>query len=415
MLAAARQRLSAATGGLPRSFWVIWWGLLVNRLASFVFAFLSIYLVRDRGFRPAEAGGVLALYGVGSTVAGPLGGLLADWIGRRATMACGLLLGATSVGALAFARAPQVLALLAFLIAATGDIYRPAMGAAVADLVSPADRPRAYALVHWAVNLGLSVGLMLGGLVAQRSLVALFLADAGTSIAAAVVVLLGLPETRPPAAVHASALRGLAAPLTDGPFVSFLGLYLVGLLVFAQWQLGLPVDMAAHGFGPGAFALLMSLNCAGVVVLQPLLAPRLRRFDAAGLLAVSTALFGLGYGANAIGGRVWAYAAGTALWTLGEVVGFPVASAMVADLAPPALRGRYQGAFAMVWGVALSISPLAAGETLQRFGARVLWLACLAVALLASAGHLLTAAPRRRRLAAVHRTGTEPPASDLTP
>ena len=142
------QRFTAATGGLPGVFWTMWWGLIVNRLASFVIAFLSLYLVRERGLRPAEAGRILALYGVGFTVAGPLGGLLADRIGRRATMVAGLALGACSVGALAFARAPALLALFAFLAAATGDLFRPAMSAAVADVVPPADRPRAYGLVY---------------------------------------------------------------------------------------------------------------------------------------------------------------------------------------------------------------------------------------------------------------------------
>ena len=109
----------------------------MNRLASFVVAFLSIYLVRDRGFLPAKAGRVLALYGLGMTIAGPLGGLLADRIGRRATMLAGLVLGAAAVGALVFARDPVLLALFAFLAAAAGELYRPAMSAAVADLGPP--------------------------------------------------------------------------------------------------------------------------------------------------------------------------------------------------------------------------------------------------------------------------------------
>jgi len=188
-----RQRFAAAAGGLPKVFWTMWWGLIVNRLASFVIAFLSLYLVRDRGMPPAEAGRILALYGVGFTIAGPLGGLLADRFGRRTTMIAGLLCGAASVAGLAVARLPALLALFAFLAAATGDMYRPAMSAAVADVVPPADRPRAYGLVYWAVNLALSVGLVIGGLVAERSFVALFLADGATSIVAAAIVFLRVP------------------------------------------------------------------------------------------------------------------------------------------------------------------------------------------------------------------------------
>jgi MFS family permease len=396
-----RQRFHSAAGGLPPAFWTIWWGLVVNRLASFVLAFLSIYLVRERGFSPAQAGRVLALYGVGMTVAGPLGGLLADRFGRRATMVIALVLGATAVGSLSVARAPGVLAAFAFLSAAAGDMYRPAMSAAVADVVPPEDRPRAYGLVYWAVNLALSVGLFLGGLVAEKSITGLFLADAGSSIAAAAIILVRVPETRPDHVVHEPAIRGMARVFSDGPFVSFLFLHLAALTVFTQWQLALPIDMAAHGLGPSAYAFLMALNCLGVVFLQPILSPKLHRIDAARLLALSALLFGCGYGVNAVGGNLGIYAIGTTLWTIGEVVGFPVASTMVANLAPSPLRGRYQGAFSMAWGVAFTISPIAAGEVMQWFGARSLWLLCLVIAVAVSVGHLVTAEPRRKRLVAL--------------
>ncbi len=47
-----------------------------------------------------------------------------------------------------------------------------------------------------------------------------------------------------------------------------------------QWQLALPLDLASQGIGPGVFAWLMALNCGGMVVLQPVLGPRLQRLDA---------------------------------------------------------------------------------------------------------------------------------------
>jgi MFS family permease len=173
------------------------------------------------------------------------------------------------------------------------------------------------------------------------------------------------------------------------------------LAVFVQWQLALPLDMSRHGLGPSAYSFLIALNCGVIVLLQPILAARLHRYDAARALAVSAALLGAGYGVNALGGTLAVYLAGTLCWTFGEMIGLPVASAMVADLAPTALRGRYQGAYSMCWGIALILSPLAAGETMQRFGARTLWLACLAVALVVAAGHLATGGSRRRRIAQV--------------
>src|SRR4051794_19769989 len=128
-IAFVRRQFAARAHGLSEAYWTIWWGLAINRLASFVLPFLSIYLVRDRGFLPAQAGRVVALYGVGMTLAGPLGGLLADRVGRRFTMVVALLLGGTAVATLAFARTPSLLYAMAFLSAMAGDLYRPAMSA----------------------------------------------------------------------------------------------------------------------------------------------------------------------------------------------------------------------------------------------------------------------------------------------
>jgi MFS family permease len=156
--------------------------------------------------------------------------------------------------------------------------------------------------------------------------------------------------------------------------------------------------MAAHGHSPSAYAILMGLNCVGVVVLQPVLSPRLRGKDPGVLLAVMALLFGLGYGVNALGGALWTYGLGTTLWTVGEVVGFPAASTLVAEFAPANLRGRYQGAFSMMFGLAMTLGPILGGELLTRGGGRLLWSVCLVVALLVAAGQLLARGPRQRRL-----------------
>ena len=64
---------------------------------------------------------------------------------------------------------------------------------------------------------------------------------------------------------------------------------------------------------------------------------------------------------------------GTAVanWALSHlpITGSIAAAAVVANLSPPALRGRYQGAFSMSWGVAFTIAPVLGGEVLTRAGA----------------------------------------------
>jgi MFS family permease len=417
MTAAKRPALPA----LPSVFWVVFWSTLVNRAASFVAVFLALHLTNDLGMSKATAGWIVGCWGIGSCVASPVAGVLTDRVGRRPTMLLGLVLGGLAVLAIAFVTDTRLLFGLSFLGGSTQLLYFPAANAAIADVVPPEQRQRAYGLVYWATNFGLTIGFVIGGIVPDHYLWLLFVADAGTTFVCAGLTAWRVPETRPAAAHHDPVLAGLAKVATDVPFLVFAGLHFAALVVFTQFQLALPLDMAAHDHGSRAFAWLMAFNCAGVVVLQPVLTPMLRRFDGSRLLAISAVLFGLGYGFNAVvpglahglaglglgSAHTWGfglYLAGSVFWTVGEVVGFPVAASLVADLAPIAQRGRYQGAFAMVWGLSMSCSPILGGQVSEHLGAPALWLLCIAIGGGVAAGHLAAAPARRRRLAGTERS-----------
>jgi predicted MFS family arabinose efflux permease len=401
-LDAIRDRARAALGGFPAVYWALLAGVFVNRLGTFVATFLGLYLVRARGFSAEEAMPIVALFGVGVLVGAPVGGLLADAVGRRTTMLLSFALGAVAVGALGMVSSPPALAALTFVAAATGELYRPAMNAAIVDVVPPPDRARAWGLAYWAMNAGWVFGLALGGFLAARSYTALFLADSCTTLAFALIVLRRVPETRPPGTQAHSPLEGLGLVLRDRTYVLFLLLHLVALTIFVQFQFALPLDMRAKGLGEERFALVLVANGIGVVLLQPLQASLGGRRDPSRQLAASALFFGLGYGANLLAGLLPpfpVYLAASMLWTAGEVLGFPYAAQLVAELAPVSLRGRYQGAFSMSWGLAFTLSPVLGGGLLTRFGAVTLWVACFVLAVLVALGHLAAAPARRRRLA----------------
>jgi MFS family permease len=204
------RRLLPDFRGLPRAFWVLFAGTLVNRVGGFVLIFLAIYLTEVRGLSAAQAGTVISAYGLGAIAGAPLGGAWSDRIGRRPTLAASLVLGGASMFALGLVtRAPAIIA----VAAVTGllyEMYRPVVSATIADVVRADDRPRAYSLIYWAVNLGGSIGPLLGGLLAAASYRALFAIDALTSVLYGLVVWIALPETRPwspGASAHSTARR----------------------------------------------------------------------------------------------------------------------------------------------------------------------------------------------------------------
>ena len=186
--------------GLPRVFWLLWVGMLVNRAGGAVFPFLSIYLTRQRGLDAATAGLILGIYAGAGMVAGPVGGVLADRVGRRATLLAGTSLAAASMLGLGVARSLPALVVLAAFLGFFTDLCRPPLHAAVADVVPVGERARAYGLLYWAINLGFSTAAVLAGLVASRSFTWLFVIDAVTTLFFGGLLFLGVPEYRPAAA-----------------------------------------------------------------------------------------------------------------------------------------------------------------------------------------------------------------------
>ena len=83
---ATRRTLRQNLRGLPREVWVLFIGAFVNRLGTFVLPFITLYLT-SRGYSVPQAGLGLAGYGLGAIGAQAVGGLLADRIGRRNTIA----------------------------------------------------------------------------------------------------------------------------------------------------------------------------------------------------------------------------------------------------------------------------------------------------------------------------------------
>jgi MFS family permease len=393
---------------LPRTFWILFAGMLVNRLGGFVFTFLAIYLVEQRGFTPARAGFVVSALGVGGVVAGPLGGWISDRFGRRSAMLVSLVGGAATMLQLGAARELPFVILAAFLVGLVGEMYRPAVQAAVADLVPPKQRNRAYGYMYWAVNLGFACAASLGGFLARRGYWLLFAGDAATTLAFAFVVLALVPETHPEPG-GGRRLEGIEVPLRDRPFLVFIGLMSLLALIFQQGFVALPLDLVAHGITPEQFGWLIGINGVLIVLLQPIGIRIAQRFSNGSVLAVSSLLVGIGFGATALARTPLGYALTICTWTVGEILFSPVAPTVVADLSPSQLRGTYQGVYMMAWGAAFCVAPAIGSSTLQRYGGGALWGGCLALGAAVGVAHALAAAARRRRLEAIRELASAAP------
>jgi MFS family permease len=381
--------------GLPRAYWLLWVGMLLNRLGGSVFFLLAIYLTHERGLRPEVAGLVISLYAAGGMIAGPMGGASADRFGRRATLLAGTAAAGTLMLALGFARSTRAIVLLAPVLGFFTDACRPPLQAAVADLVPPAQRTRAYGLLYWAINLGFAGAAALGGLLAERSFSLLFVIDAVTTFAYGAIVLVGVPETRPAQPPrHRQATRALLAPFRDGAYMTFALIQLPVMLAFAQFGVGLPLDMRAHGLSTEAIGFLLGLNGVVIVVAQPIALRLAARVAHVRLLAAGGVLTGLGLGITVFAGGRVSYALTVVVLTLGEIAFSMATPTVIADLAPADRRGAYQGTFQLAWGLSAMAAPTVGSFVLARAGSRALWIGCLVAGCMAAGLHLTVTARR---------------------
>ncbi|MFI6242190.1 MFS transporter [Micromonospora sp. NPDC050795] len=414
-----------SAGGLPATFWYLWAGLLINRAGAFAMLFLSLYLTDVRGASEALAGTVVGAYGAGGAAGVLLGGVLADRWGRRATLLAAHLATVGLMVALAFTRPLLLIAVLSALIGVVHSMPSPAFVAAIVDVVPAERRSRAFNLQFWAFNLGMAVASLLAGVLAEASFTALFLVDAGATLTAAAVIAWKVPETlrlaRPaagPTPATSAAPKpvrarrpGLHTALTDRTFLVFVGLTFVLAVLTMQTSTIMPLAMRADGLGPSAYGLVVALGGALIVVGQ-LFVPRLidrHRKDV--VLAASTALLALGFGALAIADELAIYLGAAVVWTVGSMLAAPPNAQINADLAPPQLRARYQSVFYLTFPAAAFVAPTLGGVSLQHLGDRH-WLIVGGLGLLAALGHLLAGPPRERHVAALRQVVDPKPTTD---
>ena len=88
-------------------------------------------------------------------------------------------------------------------------------------------------------------------------------------------------------------------------------------------------------------------------------------------MAVGAIVIGMGFGLLAASPTIWIFAIAVIIWTLGELMQAPLTYAIVGDLAPPELRGRYMGIVAMSYSTPLMIGSPLGGFVLARNGSKL--------------------------------------------
>ena len=374
--------LLSSLQALPRPVWILFFGSFLNKFGAFVVPFLAIYLTKQ-GYTLADAGFAISAYGIGNLIASLLGGYLADTLGRRKTIVLSMLSGAASMMLLSQARGLPAIIILAALTGLTCELYRPAASALLADLVPAGQRVTAFSAYRMAFNAGWAFGPATAGFLAERGFFWLFLGDAATSVLFGAVAWFALPRGVRSKEKKASWGEAIQTLRRDKRFLQVACASLPMALVLFQMSSTFGLHVTTMGFSAATYGALISFNGALVVFCELPLTTITRRFPARRVIALGFFLLGSGFALNMFAHTIPALVGCVLVFTLGEMIAFPVVNAYIADLSPPHMRGRYSGAFGLTWACGLVIGP-AMGMKLFALDSAALWFSCGALGLLAA-------------------------------
>lgn len=363
--------LRANLRALPLQVWILFGGTFINRFGTFVMPFLVIYLTRQ-GYSVAHSGLAVSGYGAGHLIASMLGGYLADRIGSRYTIVLSMLVSSAAMVALSLARGYAVILVITLLAGSAAEMYRPAAGALIGDLVPQEQHVTAFAVFRLSLNLGFAAGPATAGLLADHSFLFLFLGDAVTSLACGMIALVALPHRLRSHSQHQRASGAIRHALRNEPFLLFLLATLCVTWIEFQITSTFPLYLQASGYAAKTYGFLISLNGVLVVLFELALTGWTQRLPPQPVIALGYALFAIGYALIGLAHSIPVLMMTVAVWTVGEMVFAPVAGAYVTNLAPEQYRGRYQGMWGLTWSIGMLLGPTL-GTLLYQRNESVYW------------------------------------------
>jgi MFS family permease len=358
---------------LPRAAWQVLAAGSLSALANgLTYPFLVVYLHRVRDLSLGTAGLAAATIAAAAILVNLLAGPLVDRFGPRRVVAAMLLVGAAGASTLAFADTVALALAGSALFGAGLTTGWVGLQQVIAAVVRPEQRADAFAVQFALLNAGIGVGGLTAGLLVDfdrpATFEVAFLAAAACYVLfAAVLPFVAIPPQ--PASQRVGRRGGYREVVRDRRFrlVFVLNLVFVGIGV-GQIESAFPAFATeVGGASPRILGLAFAADTAVIVLCQFWVTARLReRRRTRGLMLES--VFWAAAWATALAAawlaRPYLFVVVGVLFACAEMLHSPTIPAIVNDLAPDRLRGRYNAAGALSWQTARVIGATTAGQLL---------------------------------------------------
>jgi predicted MFS family arabinose efflux permease len=371
--------------GLSKEIWLLSLVTFVNRAGAMVIPFLSLYLVDSKDFSLPQVGWIMSAFGLGSLVGTYFGGRLTDTIGYYKVITYSLFLGGLGFIGLQFLDTFYGFCIGIFFLTLVADAYRPAIFVACEVYSKPGNVTRSIALIRLAINLGFSIGPLIGGLIiAHINYTSLFWID-GISCIIASAVLIGKIRPRPadtlsqtevtPQISNSKIKEGLP-PYRNGYFLLLFIIMIATTITFVQYFSVMPLYYKlAHFLSEDIIGWLLFLNGAVIVIFEMPLVNWMERVKISKTMATFWGIVFIALSFIVLNLTSWSgiLIIGMLLMTLGEMVGSPFSNALALEMAPKGRKGSYMGLYSMSFSISHIVGHNSGMNLVDSYGFDITW------------------------------------------
>lgn len=338
--------------GLSKEVWLLSLVTFINRAGAMVIPFLSLYLVNEKGFTLPQVGWIMTSFGVGSLFGTWVGGKLTDSIGYYKVIVLSLFLGGLGFIGLQFLDTFYGICAGVFALIFVADAYRPAIFVACDAYSKPKNITRSIALIRLAINLGFSIGPLIGGIIiAKINYDSLFWIDGLTCIMASALLFVVLkPKKLQPGETKEIVIKEGVSPYRNALYMLLFAIMILNGIMFVQYFSVVPLYYEqAHFLSEDLIGLLLFLNGFMIVVFEMPLVGWLERINISKTMATFWGIVFLALSFIVLNLSDWVgvLVIGMILMTLGEMIGSPFSNALAISMAPKGRKGSYMGLYSM--------------------------------------------------------------------
>jgi predicted MFS family arabinose efflux permease len=365
---------------LPRSLWMLSAAALINRTGTMVLPFMAIYLNKAMHLSIAESGLVLTVYGIAALITAPVVGKLVDWLSPFRVMKYSLFLSGILLFVFPYIEHYSTILIVTFIWSVLNEAFRPANMVLIGNLAETDQRRLAFSLNRLAINLGMSIGPVIGGILFVYNYNLLFYIDGATSLLSCLFLLTVKINVNknPSGSVETEKTDDNSSygkeTIKQKRLILFLFAFIPVMLVFFQNISTMPIYLTRElNYKETFYGFMFAINTVMIIFMEVPLQNYLVKYSNLRLMSIGALFVAFGFGSMVFAKSIPLLVLTVVLWTIGEMIIFPSSAAYISDISPEKKKGQYMGFYQMASNAAFTLGPWLGTLAYENYGSSFLW------------------------------------------